>query len=389
MCTGIRLKAEDGTAVHARTLEFGIDIESDVIVIPKGYQRQERKFTIIQKKTSDSEGSPEETTPEQETIVEVPAKTWSAQYASVGMSALKQDIIIDGVNEVGLAIGLFYFPGFAEYQHYSESDNGNIIGSWELGSYILENYASTDEVKTGLSSIVVPGAILKEFNEHAAPPVHFVVREQSGKSIVIEYVGGELKIHDNPLGVITNSPTFDWHITNLRNYIYFSLTNVPSRTLGSKEEGLGEEILSQLGQGSGMVGIPGDFTPPSRFVRAVAYSQAVSNDSPFRAKTGEEAVLQAFHLLNNFDIPDGVARDESDESHGHGHQDADDPIADYTLWTSAINLKEQKYYFRTYDNSQIRVVDLHEQGADFSTKITRIPIDGKEAIQPISWVKEK
>ena len=92
--------------------------------------------------------------------------------------------------------------------------------------------------------------------------------DATGKSIVIEYVGGQLHVHDNPLGVLTNSPSFDWHMTNLRNYIKFSLTNVPPLQLGGVK-------LARFGQGSGMLGMPGDFTPPSRFVRAVAYSQSV------------------------------------------------------------------------------------------------------------------
>ena len=122
-------------------------------------------------------------------------------------------------------------------------------------------------------------------------PVHAVVHDASGKSIVIEYVDGKLNVYDNPLGVITNSPGFDWHMTNLRNYVNFSFNNHPPIQLGSVK-------LEPFGQGSGMLGMPGDFTPPSRFVRAVAFSQSV-----LQPKTGDDAVLTAFHILNNFDIP--------------------------------------------------------------------------------------
>ena len=121
-----------------------------------------------------------------------------------------------------------------------------------------------------------------------------IVHDASGKSLVIEYVGGKLNLYDDPLGVITNSPGFDWHMTNLRNYVNFSLDNHPPIQLGSVK-------LAPFGQGSGMLGMPGDFTPPSRFVRAVAFSQSV-----LEPKTGDEAVLTAFHILNNFDIPRGL-----------------------------------------------------------------------------------
>jgi len=371
MCTGIRLKAKDGTAVHARTLEFGVDIHSDIIIIPEGYERV---------------GS---TPKKSEKDRALPGKSWKSKYASVGMSALGLDVIVDGVNEKGLAIGLFYFPGTAGYMKYNSSDASKTIGPWEVGSFLLENYANIKEVKdidTGICSIVVPPVILEKFNPKEAPPVHFVVSDKTGQSIVIEYVDGKVNIHDNPLGVITNSPAFDWHMTNLRNYLNFSFTNAAPMVLGSEEEGLGEVVLNQFGQGSGMVGIPGDFTPPSRFVRAVAYSQSVSNDSPFRAETGEEAVLQAFHLLNNFDIPKGVALDrhEVEKKTAQGNS-AHVVHADYTLWTSAVNLAEQKYYFRTYDNSQIRMIDLNaKKELALEKKIKRISISGKEAIQQIS-----
>ncbi|WP_375496039.1 linear amide C-N hydrolase [uncultured Nostoc sp.] len=362
MCTGIRLKALDGTAVHARTLEFAVDILSDLIVVPKGYERVGSTPTIGKK-------------------LPLPGKKWTSKYASVGMSGLGLPVIFDGLNEVGLAIGLFFFPGFAEYMPYSPSDAENTIAPWEVGSWILENCKTVEQVRSEIiNNIVVPNVIFAEFDPDAPPPVHFVVHDASGKSIVIEYVGGKPIVHDNPLGVITNSPTFDWHMTNLRNYVNFSFTNSPGMKLGSVQ-------LSSLGQGSGMLGMPGDFTPPSRFVRAVAYSQSVSEEfnkessegEHFHATTGKEAILQAFHILNNFDIPKGVAREN--EHIEAGTKKTFVP-ADYTLWTSASDLKAKQYYFRTYENSQIRMVDLNAH-KDRSLEIARISIAGEEKIQTV------
>jgi choloylglycine hydrolase len=127
--------------------------------------------------------------------------------------------------------------------------------------------------------------------------------------------------------VITKSPTFDWHMTNLRNYVNFSMTNVPPIKLGTV-------VLKPFGQGTGMLGMPGDFTPPSRFVRAVAFSQSV-----LPSKTGHDAIIEAFHILNQFDIPKGSAREHEKDEHGN-------VVADYTLWTSAIDLKAKQYFFR-------------------------------------------
>jgi len=337
-CTGIRLIAEDGTVVHARTLEFATDIHSDVIMVPRGYARTG-------------------TTPDGK-----PGLTWKAKYASLGANGVGLPFIFDGLNEKGLAVGTFYFPTSAGYMPYTAADAGKSIAPWEVGSWLLENFASVEEARDNIGKIVVPSVIFAAWG--FAPPVHYVAHDASGKSIVIEYAGGKLNVYDNPLGVITNSPTFDWQMTNLRNYVNFSMSNVPPVKLGSV-------TLQPFGQGSGMLGIPGDFTPPSRFVRAVAFSQSV-----LPSKTGEDAVLEAFHVLNNFDIPKGAAREHEKDEHGN-------IMADYTLWTAASDLKAKRYYFRTYENSQIRMVDLMKMDLD-AKEIVKISIKGDEVIKPLN-----
>jgi choloylglycine hydrolase len=337
-CTGITLMAADGSVVHARTLEFAIDLDSNVIMVPRGFARV---------------GS----TPDgQEGL------RWKSKYASVGANGVGLPFIFDGLNEKGLSVGLFYFPTSAQYMSYSPSDANKTIAAWELGSWILENQANVEEVKANIGKITVPAVVFKAWN--FSPEVHYIVTDSSGKSIVIEYVGGKLVVYDNPLGVITNSPTFDWQMTNLRNYVNFSPSNVPPVKLGSV-------TLQPFGQGSGMLGIPGDFTPPSRFVRAVAFSQSV-----FPSKTGDDAVLEAFHILNNFDIPQGAAREHEKDEHGN-------ILADYTLWTSAIDLRAKRFYFRTYENSQIKMVDLTKMNPDAKDILT-ISMKGGEDIKSIT-----
>jgi penicillin V acylase-like amidase (Ntn superfamily) len=126
---------------------------------------------------------------------------------------------------------------------------------------------------------------------------------------------------------------------------------------------LGTVTLKPFGMGSGMLGMPGDFTPPSRFVRAVAFSQ-----SALPSQTGEDAVIEAFHILNQFDIPKSAARENEKDEHGN-------VLADYTVWIAASDLKAKRYYFRTYENSQIRMVDAEteeEQGANFEEATVRL-----------------
>jgi choloylglycine hydrolase len=337
-CTGIRLIAADGTVVHARTLEFAIDLQSDVIVSPRGFARVG------------------------ETPDEKDGLAWKAKYASVGANAIGLPVIIDGLNEAGLAAGLFYFPTMAGYMAYEPADAGKTVAPWQLASWALDNFASVDEVKANIGSIVVGATVLKQWG--FTPPVHMIVHDASGKSAVIEYVGGKLNVYDNLLGVITNSPGFDWQTTNLRNYVNFSLDNHPPIELGPVK-------LEPFGQGSGMLGMPGDFTPPSRFVRAVAFSQSV-----LEPRTGDDAVLSAFHILNNFDIPKGSAREAEKDEHGN-------ILADYTLWTSANDLKTKRFYFRTYEDSRIRVVDLMTMNLDAKDLVT-FPMRGEETFQRLN-----
>jgi choloylglycine hydrolase len=271
-------------------------------------------------------------------------------------------ILVDGVNEVGLGVGLFYFPTTAGYMAYTPADAGRTIAPWELASWLLDNFADVDEVRAAIGDIVVPATVYPDWG--FAPPVHAVVHDATGRSIVIEYVDGELNVHDNPLGVMSNSPSFDWHMTNLRNHVNFSMSNLPPVQIGPV-------TLPPLGMGSGMLGLPGDFTPPSRFVRAVAFTQSV-----LPSPDGEEAVLSAFHILNNFDIPKGAARDGHLDEHGN-------VIADYTIWTSAADLKARHYYFRTFDNSAIRMVDLSRMDLD-ATEVVTIPMTGPEEIRDLT-----
>jgi choloylglycine hydrolase len=287
---------------------------------------------------------------------------WTSKYASVGANGVGKPFIFDGVNEKGLASGLFYFPTSAGYMPYTPADASKTLAQWELGSWMLENFANVDEVKANLPNVVVPTVVFEQWN--MAPEVHYIVSDASGNNAVIEFVGGKLTVWDAPLGVITNSPTYDWHMTNLRNYLNFSMSNAPDVKLGSV-------TLKPFGIGSGMLGMPGDFTPPSRFVRAVAFSQ-----SALPSATGSDAVLEAFHILNQFDIPKGAAREHEKDEHGN-------VLADYTVWTSAIDLREKKFYFRTYEDSHIRVVDLMKMNLD-AKDVVKFSMKSEEAITQLN-----
>lgn len=319
MCTGIRLIAADGSVVYGRTMEFGYDTESEIIVIPRNYLL--------------SGTAPENAS----------GLSWNARYAVVGVAMLNVIGVVDGINEKGLAGGLFYFPHYAQYQTIPTNHNKNIIAPWQLLTWILTQWQTVAEVKQALPTIIVPNIILSAWG--CVPPMHVIVHDTHGKSLVIEYVDGIVTMHDNPLGVITNAPIFDWHLTNIKNYIRLSPYNSSSLELNGVQ-------FDALGQGSGMLGLPGDFTPPSRFIRAVAYSACVID-----TKTAEQTRDTAFHILNLFNIPRGVIAEKTKDTVHY----------DYTQWTTVADLHNKEYYWHTYDNNELSKIDLLKTNLDAST----------------------
>lgn len=335
MCTGIKLIAKDGSFVHGRTLEFAVQLNPSITVIPRGYQ-----FTG--------------TTPQG------PGKIYESKYASVGATAFDNPSILDGLNEKGLAVGTFYFPDYAEYKEINSENKSQAVSPVEFPNWILSQFANVKEVKEGLSSIIIAPLISKEWGPNP-PPFHYIVYDKSGECLVIEPLKGKFVTYDNKLGVFTNSPTFDWHLTNLRNYIHLSTFNAkPEQILGM--------TFKPVGQGSGMVGLPGDFTPPSRFLRAAVFSISATP-----SETASEGVFQAFHILNQFDIPVGVAK----EQNGGVIQ------SDYTQVTCVRDPQTLKYYFKTYDNQNVQMVDLKK--FDLNAKeIKKIKPEGKQTVTDIS-----
>jgi choloylglycine hydrolase len=307
-------------------------IKTDVLVIPRGYA-----FT-----GSAPNGSK--------------GKAYVAKYAVVGCDMDGNELVADGVNEAGLTVGAFYFPDYAQYAEITGANQSKAVSSPEFPNYLLTQFATVDEVRQGLADVVIGNTIYQPWGFVA--PLHYVVYDKTGKSIVIEPLAGKLVVYDNPLGVMSNSPTFDWHMTNLRNYIALSPRNVPPVKIAGIE-------LKQLGQGSGMLGLPGDFTPPSRLVRAAIFSQTAV-PSP----NTEEGIFQVFHILNNFDIPVGVAQEKDDKGKIH---------TDYTMLTVAHDPQNLRYYWRTYNDQAIKMVDLKKIDLT-GNKIKKVNTEGQQRV---------
>jgi choloylglycine hydrolase len=336
-CTGLRLTAKDGGSIVGRTMEFGFDVESDGVVVPAG--------------TELSSSLPDK----------AKGMRYKSKYGIIGANALGKHVVVDGINEKGLYVGAFYFPGYASYSSPDSKKYSQSLAPEDYGTWLLASFSSVEEVRKNFSKVVIVPNPLKELGGESFP-AHFVIHDSSGASVVIEPVDGVLKIHENPLGVMANSPTFDWHMTNLRNYINLTANNASPIDIGGVQ-------LKQLGQGSGMLGLPGDFTPPSRFVRASAYSQSAE-----RLSTAKETVPQVFHIMNNFDIPRGAVRDQHGDVVHH----------DYTVWTSVADLKNLQWSFRTYNDQTIRSIDLKNALSAANGKVRVIEMDSEQTIRDVS-----
>jgi len=345
-CTSIVLKADDGAIVYGRTMEWGaFDLNSRVAIVPRGYE--------FQGHTPDGK----------------PGHRWKAKYGVVALDALEKDYLTDGMNEKGLIVGALYLPGFAEYQTYDPAKAKISMSSMDFTNYVLTEFATVDEVRKGLKKIrVVP---VDEPALGGPGPIHLAVTDRSGKAIVVQYLKGQLKIFDNPLRVLTNSPSFDWHMTNLRNYINLSAVAWPAKKI--------EDIdFAPIGAGSGFLGIPGDYTPPSRFVRAVAYTQTAR-----KTPSGDETVYEVFRIMDSFNLPLGTAEGpDSDPKLLEGMRSS-------TIWTTAADSKNLKLYYHTQHNRKVRMVDLKK--IDFSPnnmEIVHLPLD-KHKSQDVEDVTPK
>lgn len=337
-CTGISLTAQDGSRVVARTVEWAATpMQCGYVVAPRGHVHQSY-------------------TPTGENGLK-----YKSVYGYVGIYTEYEPFVVEGVNEAGLSAGLFFFPQYGEYAPYNSADNARTLCDMQFVSWVLSGFSTIDQVKAALKEIDLVTL------DHKIGAVHWRIAEPNGRMVVLEIVGGVPHFYENTLGVLTNAPGFNWHMTNLNNYVNLQPGSAPNNTIA---KGI---TLSALGHGSGMLGLPGDFTSPSRFVRATFFQTT----SPVWA-TGFDTVVQAFHILNNFDIPIGSQHTQADMPKG---------LPSATQFTAVTDQTAMKLYYRTAWNSNIRCIDL--MSIDFSKiKYQSHPLDPVQQ-QPVEMVKVK
>ncbi|HET7714264.1 MAG TPA: choloylglycine hydrolase family protein [Bauldia sp.] len=303
-CTAVDIMAADKSVIAGRTMEWAFDMKWTLVSQPKG---TELALTAP-------------------APLGLPTVTLATKYAVVGVSAgvIPGGALLEGQNSEGLGMSGNFLPGFTEYQTVTKDDR-NYVSILAFGSWALGNHATVAELRTALPGIKVwtdPSLPTGP----TPPTLHFVFTDRSGDGLIVEYVGGELKMYGNAAHVLTNAPTYDWHLLNVRNYLNLSTVGVSSRQIG-------EVNVTALGQGGGMMGLPGDYTPPSRFVRAAFLRYWLTPP-----KDADEAIQAVDHILNSVDIPLGIA-----QSNDNGQI-----VSDYTQWVAIKDLTHNRLLIADY-----------------------------------------
>jgi choloylglycine hydrolase len=178
---------------------------------------------------------------------------------------------------------VLYLSGYSEYLPDNEAKRAQTIGSWQVANYLLSKYSTVAEAKVAFEKE-------EAYVAQQLLPVHYYIADAKGAVVIAEFVGRKLRLHDDPNGILTNSPPFDWQTINLVKFVNLSPVNVPQVNLKSFK-------VQNYGQGSGLLGLPGDFTTPSRFVGATVFAQTAAAQP-----TAVATINEGFHVLNTFDI---------------------------------------------------------------------------------------
>ena len=258
----------------------------------------------------------------------------------------------DAVNEKGVAMAGLSFDGFAYYNKPCVEKNN--IASYELIPYILCCCGDMCQVIDIVNNLNITDAA---FSQKLPPsPLHWIV-SYKGESMVIEQTEWGFNIYDNPIGVLTNNPEFPYHMQSLNNYMSLSPSN--------PKNNFGYEALNVYSKGMGAIGLPGDNSSNSRFVRAAfTKCNSVSCDSE------ESKIGRFFHMLDSVAQVKGTTRVEEEQY-------------EITVYSSCCNCDRGIYYYTTYENRQISAVDMYRESLE-GTELISYPIYGEENVRFIN-----
>ena len=299
MCTAITLTTKDH--YFGRNLDLEYSYQETVTITPRNYPFYFRKSFAL-----------------------------TTHHAIIGMAYVKDDypLYYDAMNEMGLSMAGLHFPDYACY--LPEEQNKTNIAPFEFIPWILGKCSTVSEAKKLLEKT---NLIKEPFSpELPLTPLHFIISDQK-ESIVVEPLAKGLKIYSNPIGILTNSPTFDMQLFELNHYRNLS-SGIPDNTFAPMMD------LKAYSNGLGSQGLPGGWSSQSRFVKA-AFVKTHSVCEPYE----HSSVNQFFHLLSSVEHPRGCV-------------EVKDRLYEITVYSSCLNMDEGIYYYKTYDNSRITGIDM-------------------------------
>lgn len=321
MCTAITYKTKD--FYFGRTLDYEISYGDEVTITPRNYEFNFRHKQNIKN-----------------------------HYAIIGMAYVTENypLYYEAVNEKGLGIAGLNFVGNAQYNKKIKGKDN--ITQFEFIPWILSQSTTVKEAKKLIEKI---NFLDEPFSTNLPlAQLHWIISD-SIESITVEAVKDGIKIYENPVGVLTNNPTFDKQMFELNNYMNLS-TKSPKNTFAKSLN------LEKYSRGMGAIGLPGDLSSQSRFIRA-AFVKMNSGSK----EEEKESVSQFFHILNSVEQQRGCC-------------ELDDGIFEITIYTSCCNASKGIYYYTTYDNHQITAIDMHKENLN-SENLIRYPLIKDEQIK--------
>ena len=319
MCTAATYKTKD--FYFGRTLDYEISYGDQVVITPRNYVFDLREGGQLKN-----------------------------HYAMIGMACVMENypLYYDAVNEKGLGIAGLNFVGNASYKKPVEGKDN--ITQFELIPWILGKCATVKEARQLLKNMnLIDTPFLPDL---PVAQLHWIIVDANA-AITVECMADGLHVYDNPAGVLTNNPPFQQQMFQLNQYMHLS-PRQPENHFSDKLE------LQAYSRGMGALGLPGDLSSTSRFVR-VAFTKlhSISGDSE------NESVSQFFHILNSVDQQRGCC-------------EVAEGKYEITLYTSCCNLNKGIYYYTTYENHQISAVDMHVENLDATELIRYTPITGEQ-----------
>lgn len=299
MCTAITYQTKNH--YFGRTLDLEYTYNEQVTVTPRNYRFEFRNGTTLEN-----------------------------HYAIIGMATVAENypLYYEAANEQGLCMAGLNFPGNACYFPMVEGKEN--ISPFEFIPWILSRCKDITEVRSCLANINLWEENFSE--QFPLSPLHWMIADRE-EAITVESVKEGLKIYDNPVGVLTNNPQFDYHMTHLCDYI--------NLTPQAPENRFGAVDLVTYSRGMGTMGLPGDVSSASRFVRAAFVKlNSVAGDSE------NESISQFFHILGAVEQQRGCVI-------------LPDGSCELTVYTSCINTDKGIYYYTTYENQAICKVDMY------------------------------